>query len=51
VVEGTRVVLAEEGVFADMALGEFIAEQEVEAVKALLWGKVELCEFDLAGVG
>jgi hypothetical protein len=51
VVEGARVVLAEEGVLADVALREFIAEQEVEAVKALLWSEVELGEFDLAGDG
>jgi hypothetical protein len=49
--EGARVVLAEEGVLAGVALREFIAEQEVEAVKALLWGEVELSEFDLAGDG
>jgi hypothetical protein len=49
--EGARVVFAEEGVFMDVALREFVAEQEVKSVKALLWGKVELGEFDLAGDG
>jgi hypothetical protein len=49
--KGARVVLVEEGVFADMALREFIAEQKVEAVKALLQGEVEVGEFDLVGDG
>jgi hypothetical protein len=46
VVEGAQIVFAEVGVFTDMALREFIAEQEVEAMEALFWGKLKLSDCD-----
>jgi hypothetical protein len=51
VVEGTRVVFAEERMFADVTLRELIAEQEIEVVGALFWGEVELGERDFASDG
>jgi len=48
-VEWAGVVFTEEGVLADVALGEFVVEEEEEAVKALVRCEVELGDGGPAG--
>jgi hypothetical protein len=46
-----RNSFAEERVFANVTLKEFIVEQEEEAVEALAWGEVKLGDGDSSSSG